>query len=591
MSSFKASSCLPNPVCQSRQLTISPNDYNNTTKFVPILEYNGNATQAPFTIDSGSIGPGPEGVLLQLKTAQQAKISTTDYLMYGYVEATLRHNARQGLVAAFITMSAIKDEIDWEFTTNSSSTAKTNYFWMGNAVTTHGTDLNPPNFNVSDWHTYGLNWTSSQLEWTIDGQVVRTLTRDQAGSSYPRSPSQIQFSTWAGGNATNPEGTIEWAGGQIDWNTPEYEKQGFYSQEIKQFNVQCASPNNLNLNTVAGNSSGTITSYVYTGANSSQTGEPVFGLSTEPLRLLSDPGADGYPGYPGYGMTLGSKNGSSGSISSSSALKFAVPIAGALVGLGAAWAIVAFVKRRRLKAPAISGIGVTGVNDDRFSGPKGGYAKAATSLHALPYQDPEHEQTNLYRNEPNMNRMVGGGIMSDAGVSHLQRQTTGSSKTSQISGRSMADRFMPNQSSRQYQQLDPTAEEEAVDQMSGRAYQSPAYVPARGQQGDSYAMQSYGRSYDQGAYGHGGVNSYYPGQVASPAARQQQVPTAAPYTPNYAPAPQRPSGRMYDTPNVNYYPTPVIQQQQHYQYQAPYAPQNQHAYGYHQQQQQQPPRW
>jgi hypothetical protein len=36
-----------------------------------------------------------------------------------------------GVVAAFITMSGIKDEIDWEFPGNSTTTAQSNYFWQG----------------------------------------------------------------------------------------------------------------------------------------------------------------------------------------------------------------------------------------------------------------------------------------------------------------------------------------------------------------------------------------------------------------------------------------------------------------------------
>lgn len=611
MMSFKASSCLPNPVCQSRQLTITPNDYNNTNIFMPILEYNGSAT-SPFTLDSGSIGPGPEGVLLQLKAAQQAKISTTDYIMYGYVEATLRHNARQGLVAAFISMSDIKDEIDWEFITANSSLATTNYFWMGVPVHDHAVDLTPSNFNVSDWHTYGLNWTSSRLQWTIDGSVVRTLTRSQAGSSYPRSPSRIQFSTWAGGNVTNPEGTIEWAGGPIDWNTPEYQKNGFYSQEIKQFNVQCASLDSLNLNTVSGNStSGNVTSFVYTGGNSTTTGEPEFGLSTLPLRALSDPGADGYPGYPGYGMKLPGQNDAMSAATRSTALKFALPIAGALVGLGAAWAIVAFVRRRNMRAPVINAIGVTGVNDSRFSGPKGGYARPAANLHSSSYADSEKEPTSLYRNEPNMNMMMGGGIMSDAGVSHLQRQTTGSST------KSIADRILGNQGGKRYQQLGVTPEDEQMELATTTlgysngpsTYQSHAYVPTT--QANAYGAQqnAYARDYDTDARGgYGGSQSYYSTPAGTPARQQAQVgghfvnPYAgdtsyeqaqlsspqrralpiAPYTPNYAQAPQRPSGRMYDTPNMNYYPTPM----QHAtpfagqaQHAAPYTP-NSHQYGY-----------
>ena len=590
--------------------------------FTPILEYNGNASSS-FTLDSGSVGPGPEGVLLQLKKAQQAKISTTDYLMYGYVEATLRHDARQGLVAAFITMSNIKDEIDWEFTTANASLGKTNYFWEGQAVLDHGTNVSPPDFNVSDWHTYGLNWTSSQLEWTIDGQVVRTLTRDQAGTSYPRSPSRIQFSTWAGGNATNPEGTIEWAGGLIDWDTPEYEEQGFYSQEIKQFNVQCASLDSLNLTSVSGNgTSGNVTSFVYTGANSSQTLEPAFGTSTAPLRILADPGADGYPGYPGYGVTSSSSKGGkdakggkgsstgsgqggqdgqsttnndsakSSSSSTSDALKYALPISGAVIGLAALWAIIAFVRSRHRKSPEINAIGVTGINDPRFSGTSsGGYARAAANLPASAYQDLEHEPASMYRHEPNMNLMVGGGIMSDAGLSHLQRQTTSSSKLSRSSSRSVADRLLRDASKQgqRYHQLNSTVEEEDMDELS--KYSVSRTSTGAGGSSSSAPRTYRGHSYIEAAQEVEGPEAeaqrynYYGTPVSSPVKRSAEVAgdysafnaegnsfeacqlraprralPSTPYMPNYAPAPQRPSGRLYDTPNVNYYPTPVMTQ-------------------------------
>ena len=36
-----------------------------------------------------------------------------------------------GVVAAFITMSSIKDEIDWEFPGNATTQGQTNYFWQG----------------------------------------------------------------------------------------------------------------------------------------------------------------------------------------------------------------------------------------------------------------------------------------------------------------------------------------------------------------------------------------------------------------------------------------------------------------------------
>lgn len=605
---------------------------------MPILEYNGSATQSAFTLDSGSLGPGPEGVLLELKADQQAKISTTDYLMYGYAEATLRHDARQGLVAAFITMSDIKDEIDWEFTTANSSLGKTNYFWMGQAVTTHGTNVNPPNFNVSDWHTYGLNWTYSQLEWTIDGRVVRTVTRNQAGTSYPRSPSRIQFSTWAGGNATNPEGTIEWAGGPIDWTSPEYKNQGFYSQEIKQFNVQCGNLSGMNLSSISGSGNGNITSFVYTGADDTQTLEPAFSTSTAPLRILSDPGVDGIPGYPGFGVTInksgsngkGAKDGkdsgkgtsSNGGSSSggnkdangttntkddaasssggmSSALKYALPISGAVIGLTAAWAIVAFARRRHLKAPIINAVGVTGVNDPRFGNPSSrSYARSITAGNVRTFSgllEHETESSKIYRTEPNMNLMMGGGIMSDAGLSHLQRQTTGSSKLSRGSSRTIADRLLRNQSKR-YQQLDAMTEEEeggmGRHSMRSDGIGPSAYAPAAHQdEEDIYETPTRGyanpysdiystpqlspveKNVELASPYHYPSSDPYANNVTADHLQSFQrrgalsmpvVGSPMLYTPNYTFAPQqqpqRPSGRLYDTPNVNYYPTPVMQQ-------------------------------
>jgi beta-glucanase (GH16 family) len=36
-----------------------------------------------------------------------------------------------GVVTAFITMSNVKDEIDWEFPGNATTQGQTNYFWQG----------------------------------------------------------------------------------------------------------------------------------------------------------------------------------------------------------------------------------------------------------------------------------------------------------------------------------------------------------------------------------------------------------------------------------------------------------------------------
>ncbi|MEE2031637.1 glycoside hydrolase family 16 protein [Rhodococcus chondri] len=42
----------------------------------------------------------------------------------------------------------------------------------------------PPGQSVSDWHTYGVEWTPDEVSWEVDGSTTRTLTREEAGSGW-----------------------------------------------------------------------------------------------------------------------------------------------------------------------------------------------------------------------------------------------------------------------------------------------------------------------------------------------------------------------------------------------------------------------
>jgi hypothetical protein len=54
----------------------------------------------------------------------------------------------------------------------------------------------------------------------VDDKVVRTLQFADAngGSNYPQTPMNVRIGIWAGGDPTNAEGTIEWAGGETDYS-------------------------------------------------------------------------------------------------------------------------------------------------------------------------------------------------------------------------------------------------------------------------------------------------------------------------------------------------------------------------------------
>lgn len=116
-------------------------------------------------------------------------------------------------------------------------------------------------------HTYEYDWQPNSITWSIDGQVVRTLNREDTWNetanrySFPQTPARVQLSLWPAGLPTNAEGTIQWAGGVIDWNSPYMVRpssgQPYYAAAFDEVDVQCYDP------PTGANVSGSV-SYIYT---------------------------------------------------------------------------------------------------------------------------------------------------------------------------------------------------------------------------------------------------------------------------------------------------------------------------------------
>ena len=96
-------------------------------------------------------------------------------------------------------------------------------------------------------HTYEIDWQPEQITWSIDGQEVRTLTKESTYNDtdkryhYPQTPSRVQLSLWPAGLPSNAEGTIQWGGGLVDWNS-EYMQNGYYYAMIKEVTIECYDP-------------------------------------------------------------------------------------------------------------------------------------------------------------------------------------------------------------------------------------------------------------------------------------------------------------------------------------------------------------
>ena len=93
-------------------------------------------------------------------------------------------------------------------------------------------------------HEYCIDWKEDTLTWSIDGNDLRTLNRKDTwnGTSgrfdYPQTPARVMLSLWPAGLPTNEKGTIDWAGGEIDWNSP-YMQNGYYYARFQELTIDC----------------------------------------------------------------------------------------------------------------------------------------------------------------------------------------------------------------------------------------------------------------------------------------------------------------------------------------------------------------
>lgn len=96
-------------------------------------------------------------------------------------------------------------------------------------------------------HTYTVDWTEDSITWSIDGKSMRTLNKEDTWNSttgayaFPQTPSRIQLSLWPAGLESNGQGTVNWAGGLVNWDS-EYMQNGYYYAMVNDVNVECYDP-------------------------------------------------------------------------------------------------------------------------------------------------------------------------------------------------------------------------------------------------------------------------------------------------------------------------------------------------------------
>ncbi|KAH6640593.1 concanavalin A-like lectin/glucanase domain-containing protein [Chaetomium tenue] len=169
------------------------------------------------------------GAIFSISNEKNAPtIGSKKYIFFGQVDVTVRAARGVGVVTSFVLQSDDLDEIDWEWLGGDATQVQTNFFSKGCTDTYDRGGFSPVADPVNQFHTYTIKWTPDQLDWIIDGAVVRTLknTGIEGCAGYPQSPMQIKLGTWVAGRKDAPQGTIDWAGGVTDFTDAPFD--GYY---------------------------------------------------------------------------------------------------------------------------------------------------------------------------------------------------------------------------------------------------------------------------------------------------------------------------------------------------------------------------
>lgn len=241
--SYSLDSCVPAPVCEDRTYKMDSLD-----RYRDISEYLGDPTDVDWVGQGEPVEYNGNVLLTMPPKSVGTVLASTTYMWYGNVKAKLKTSRGAGVVTAFILLSDVKDEIDFEFVGVDLNTAQTNYYFQG--IPDYA---NSENITVMDtyneFHEYEIQWTPDEIKWLVDGKVGRVKKRSETWNetsnqwAYPQTPSRVQISIWPGGLESNAKGTIDWAGGVIDWESDEIKDYGYYFATFGEIKVECYQTN------------------------------------------------------------------------------------------------------------------------------------------------------------------------------------------------------------------------------------------------------------------------------------------------------------------------------------------------------------
>ncbi|KAL2860779.1 glycoside hydrolase family 16 protein [Aspergillus lucknowensis] len=186
---------------------------------------------------NGEIVSGDEGAEFTIAAKLQSPtIQSTFYIFFGVVESLVKMAPGKGIVSSVVLQSDDLDEIDWEWVGYNTTEIQTNFYSKGVKDFNNGEFFYVENADT-EFHNYTTYWDQDKLEWWVDNKLLRTLTYDEAknkstgDSIFPQTPCNVRIGIWPAGDESNSEGTIEWAGGEVNYD------EGPYTMTVAQVRV------------------------------------------------------------------------------------------------------------------------------------------------------------------------------------------------------------------------------------------------------------------------------------------------------------------------------------------------------------------
>ncbi|KAJ1966362.1 putative glycosidase CRH2 [Dipsacomyces acuminosporus] len=239
--SYSSDSCWQTAHCVKNTV-----NFGSSNAFAQIADYKGDPSSTAFVSQFEPSNAKQNNGQLELTLVKQsdgkgfgATVINTRAIQYGTVSTVMRSGSVSGgVVSSFIIRNdAIGDEIDFEFVGADKSTVQSNYYWHNQLDYTKMVKSPVLPDTTKEFHTYQIQWTPEQIEWSVNGKPFRTVKRSETWDpasktfKYPDSEAYVSYSIWDGGSQA--KGTSDWAGGLVQWN------QSPFVMAIKSIEVSC----------------------------------------------------------------------------------------------------------------------------------------------------------------------------------------------------------------------------------------------------------------------------------------------------------------------------------------------------------------